>query len=134
MNKIFLCLWLTTIAFARAYAQDVKKNLDLIIVIDDKIADGSIASPKIELASGRGKKSISVNYYPGNLSFAVDDYSKLMSDSTGIINLDFTYYEYIGQKQITYNYEIELKRAWLEDYFNILRIYNLNKQKNKGYS
>jgi hypothetical protein len=134
MKKCFLCIWLTTIAFARANAQDAKKNLDLIIVIDDKIADGSISSPKIELVSGGGKKSIPVNYYPGNLSLAMDDYSKLMSDSTGTINLDFTFYEYIGQKQNTYSYVIELKRAWLGDYFNILRIYNLNKSNYKGYS
>jgi hypothetical protein len=134
MKKYFLCVWLATVIFARVYGQEVKKNLDLIIVIDDKIADGSIASPKIQLVSGSGKEIIYVNYYPGNLSLAESDYSKILSDSTGIINLDFTYSEYVGQNQITYSYEIELKREWLEDYFNILRIYNLNKEKYKGYS
>ena len=111
MKKSFLCFWLAIITFAQSYAQDAKKSIDLIIVIDDQIAAGSIASPKIELVSGNSKRSISVNYYPGNLSLAGGDYNKLMSDSTRTINLDFTYYEYVGQKQITYNYEIEFERA-----------------------
>lgn len=132
IEKYFLSVWLTLIFFIQAHGQDVKKELDFIIVIDDNIAVGSIASLKIELVSGKGKETIAASYYPGNLSLSGGDYNKLMSDSTKAINLKFINYEYAGQSQATYSYDIELKREWLRDYFNILRIYDLDKKKYKA--
>ena len=114
------------------YGQDVRKSLDFIIVINDNIAVGSIASLQIELLSGREKEVIAASYYPGNLSLTEFDYNKLMSDSAKVISLKFIKYEYIGQNQVVYNYSIELKRDWLRDYFNILRIYDLDKKKYKA--
>jgi hypothetical protein len=132
MKKYFLCAWLAIVIFAQAYSQDVKKNFDFIIVINDNIAAGSIKSLQIEWVYASGKKVIVASYYPGNLSLTESDYSKLMSDSTKAINLNFTNYEYVGQKQGSHSYKIELKREWLGDYFNILRIYDLDKKKYKG--
>jgi len=119
-------------SFGQAYAQDERKSLDLIIIINGNIAVGSIAALHIERVTGRDKEGIAANYYPGNLSLTQADYDKLMSDSTKLINLKFTSYEYKGQNQTVYNYDIELKKEWLRDYFNILRIYDLNKKQYKG--
>jgi len=132
MKKYSLAVWMVFVIFTQAYGQDIRKSFDFIIVIDDNIVVGSIASMQIELVSGRGKEVIAASYYPGNLSFAEGDYGKLMSDSTRAINLKFTNYEYTGQNQITYNYDIELKKEWLRGYFNILRIYDLDKKKYKA--
>jgi hypothetical protein len=132
MKKYSLSVWLAIVIFAQAYGQDVRKNLDFIIVIDDNIAVGSIVSLQIELVSETSKEAIAASYYPGSLSLTESDYGKIMSDSTKAINLKFIHYEYVGQNQVTYNYDIELKREWLKDYFNILRIYDLNKKKYKA--
>lgn len=132
MKKYSLSVWLVIAILAQTYGQEVRKSLDLIIVIDDNIAVGSIVSLQIELVSGASKEAIAASYYPGSLSLTESDYDKLMSDSTKVINLKFIHYEYVGQSQITYNYDIELKREWLADYFNILRIYDLDKKKYKG--
>ena len=132
MRKHFLSVYLVLIIFGQAYAQDERKSLDLIIVIDGNITVGSIASLQIERVTRRDKEIIAANYYPGSLSFTETDYGKLMSDSTKAINLKFTYYEYVGQNQTSYNYDIELKKEWLRDYFNILRIYDLDKKQYKG--
>lgn len=129
IKKYSLSVWFALILFGQTYGQDVMKRLDFIIVIDDNIAVGSIASLQIAMMSGGGTKEfISASYYPGNLSLTENDYGKLMSDSVKAIYLKFTHYEYVGQKQTTYNYDIELKREWLGDYFNILRVYDLNKK------
>lgn len=132
MSKHFLSVCLSLIIFGQADAQDEKKSLDLIIVIDENIAVGSIVSLQIERVTASGKAIIAANYYPGSLTLAEADYGKLMSDSTRAINLKFTHYEYVGQNQTDYDYDIELKKEWLKDYFNILRIYDLDKTKYKG--
>jgi hypothetical protein len=132
MRTHFLSVYLVFMIFGQAYAQDERKSLDLIIIIDGNIAVGSIASLQIERVTGKDKEGIAANYYPGSLSFTQADYGKLMSDSTKMINLKFTNYEYVGQNQTVYNYDIELKKEWLKDYFNILRIYDLNKKQYKG--
>jgi hypothetical protein len=133
MSRIFfLTLGLTLIFFGQIYGQGAKKGLDFIIIINDNIVVGSIASLRIELISEKTKENITANYYPGNLSLTENEYGKLMSDSIKTINLKFIYYEYVGEKQNTYNYNIELKREWLKDYFNILRVYDLSKKAYKG--
>ncbi len=133
MKKYYVQIWLILIFLVKVNAQDVAtKNLDFIIVIDDNIAIGSISSLNIELDSEKSKKQVTVSYYPGNLSLSSLDYNTLLSDSIKTIFLNFNYYEYSNQNQEIYNYEIELKKEWLKDYFNILRIYNLKKKKYKG--
>lgn len=132
LKKYLFSICLTFIFVNQACSQDIKKTLDFIIVIDDNISVGSIASLQIELMSANGREIVPASYYPGNLSLAENDYRKLFSDSVKFINLSFTYYAYIGQNQIADKYDIELKKEWLRDYFNILRIYDLNKKKYKG--
>jgi hypothetical protein len=131
MNRLIMTL-LHVLFLARGYCQENKKNLDLILVVDGNIAVGSISSLKIELNDSGKTITLEPSYYPGNLSMNVSDYAMLMGDSASNILLKFTFYEYVNQKQKYYNYEIELKKPWLTDYFNILYIYNLNKERYKG--
>ncbi len=123
-----LCL----LCMVDANAQDSnKKELDFIIMIDGDI-QLTYALPKIRFKRDGVSETIITNYYPGNLSLEYVDYEKLIEDKTVDIYIDFAYYEYIGTEQKIYNYEIELKKPWLKDYYNILRIYNLDRKKNKG--
>jgi hypothetical protein len=108
------------------------ESLYFIITVDEKIAVGSIVSLKFEAISATNKTLITGSYYPGSLSLTENDYSRIMSDSTKTIRLKFTYYEYVGKNQVAYSYDIELKKEWLNDFFNILHIYNLNKEKYKA--
>ena len=112
------------------YCQDSNKKLDFIIVIDDNIATGSISTVQLKTKT-EGEKVISANYYPGSLELKNSDYTKLMSES-GSIYLTFVYHEYDMNTQKNYSYELELKKPWFSDYYNIIRIYNLDKKKYKN--
>ncbi len=109
-----------------------KKELDFIIMIDGDIKL-TYALPEIRFKRNGVSETIITNYYPGNLSLEYVDYEKLIEDETVDIYIEFTYYEYIETEQRIYNYEIELKKPWLKDYYNILRVYNLDKKSNKGF-
>jgi len=130
MKKIFFILSLA-ITSGTIYCQNSIKSLDFILVIDENIAIGSITSLQLEVI-GDTENIVHANYFPGSLSMNVVDYAKLLSETTKAIYLKFTYFEYHNKKQEVYNYEIEIKKAWLSDYYNILRIYNLDKLKYRG--
>lgn len=109
--------------------QDLNKNLDFIIVIDDRIVIESPYLLHIKSVLGASEKSYDVGYYPGYLSMKISDYDKLMADDVKAIFLIFEYYDPSEKEGVKRSYEIELKKSWLQDYFNILRIYNLDKKK-----
>lgn len=127
------CIKLFFICFStfNAFSQSIAKQLDFIIVIDEKIATNSIYSFEIKATTYLGNRDIESNYFPGNISMSQDDFNFLLSDSVNKFYFLFTYYEYINKKQIAYTYEIEIKKPWLKDNFNIIYIYNLNKEKYK---
>jgi hypothetical protein len=112
-----------------AQGQEIK-NIDIIIVIDEQIVkvplgiefvikDGT-DSQKIEAVGG---------YHPGNISLNKSDYDKLISDQTKSIYLKFSYQTYVGNEPYYYSYEIEYNKFWLQDTYNIINIYNLDKRK-----
>jgi hypothetical protein len=113
------------------YCQSDIKSLDLILVINERIVVGSITSVQLEIISD-STSILKASYFPGNLSMSAIDYKKLFSLSVRSIYLKFIYYEYINSIQKIYNYDIELKKPWLNDDFNIIRIYNLDNAKYKG--
>lgn len=128
-KKVFFFLLLIVLCTSEVYAQGQKKALDFIIVIDENIAIGSISRLNIKAINANKENILEANYYPGNLSLELSDYNKLLSEDVKTIYLDFNYNEYIDGEQHVYHYQIELKKDWLRDYFNILRVYNLNKKK-----
>jgi hypothetical protein len=131
MNKLLYMLLLITVV-SKTRGQGVKKELDFIIVINDEIAVGSIFLPEITFVSGGKENVMQVNYFPGSLSIDKGDYAKLLSDSTKEIYFKFDHHEYVGSKLNYDYYEIELKKPWLEDYYNIIRIYNLKDRRYKN--
>ena len=126
MRTVLVLLLLQT--FFRGYSQ-TQKNLDLIICIDEEIAVGSISSLNVEIIKGKERKDIDISYYPGNLSLSQDDYDEMMSAQTDTIFLKFYYNLVTESGHYLRGYRIELKKEWLHDYYNILRIYNLDQNK-----
>lgn len=131
MKKIFLLLFTCAIA-NYLFAQEGSKELDFIIVIDEQIPTGSIAKLQVRLQGKKEDAILYASYYPGSLNLSVEDYSKVIADSTAIPYLEFTYYDHSGNTSTTYRYAIELQKVWLTSTFNILHIYNLDKKKYKN--
>lgn len=114
----------------QVYGQQDKKELDFVVVIDEKVW---VTNTYFHIIANRATNAdtIKANYHPGSLSISQLEYDKLISEEVKSIYLKFIYYEYVGSQQKVYNYEIEIKKPWLQDYFNILHIYNLDKKKYK---
>lgn len=101
--------------------------MDFIISIDEEIPTGSLSTFRIIAQTRNGYDTLKVDYYPGSLNMDSIDYSRLLDSSAKSIYLAFSYVDREGK----YDYKIELKKRWLEQYFFILRIYNTTKKKYK---
>lgn len=131
--KKSICIVLFLISYYRVSGQQYNKELDFVIVIDENVW---ITSTYFQIVMNKtsGSDTIKASYHPGSLSIMQSDYDKLLSEEAKSIYLKFVYYDHGVKKQKTYNYEIELKKPWLQDYFNVLRIYNLDNKKYKKLS
>jgi len=111
---------------ANIYGQSEKK-LDFVLVVDDDIF---IQYTKIKLIrySNNGVEEFIATYWPGSLSISVEDYKKLINQNTDSISLNIVDDRYVDGKRKEDHYEIKYKKQWLEDYFNVLRIYNLSRR------
>ncbi len=108
-----------------------KKNLDFIISVDEKIAIGTIFNLHINASmNDGGTKRIDAQYYPGNLSIDKNDYDGLLSDSVKTVTLSFQFNDFKGDRS-SKEYEVNLQKGFLKNYFFILYIYNLDKKKYK---
>lgn len=117
---LFLCFFVSNVSIG----QSIKKKLNLIILIDQKVIIGDLY--QIKLYSGG--KTFSVSYEPGNLTIL--DPSNIFSKIDSLpLTLSF-YYNVYNKKDLaySYSYEIPLKKAWLEQSFIILRIYNTDRK------
>jgi hypothetical protein len=118
---IIVVLFSTTI-----FSQTEKKNLDFIIEIDAEIAVGTITKLNIVLIDSLNEiKIIDADYYPGNLSMPLDFYNLLISKKTKKVLMKINN----SVKGEMINYEFELKKMWLTDYYIIFKIYNLANKK-----
>jgi len=117
--------------FFSAHAQEIK-HLDFIIVIDEQIVRESLGI-KFVIKDETDYQEIETTegYRPGNISLKQIDYDKLTSNQTKTLYIKFNYQTYVGNESYYYNYEIEYNKIWLQDGYNILRIYNLDKRKYK---
>lgn len=128
--KKLIRLILFCLIISQANAQ--QKDFNLIILVDGKLEAGSLWSLNIIAVNNDGEEEkIEVSYYPGNLSLNEANYRKLMDSSVQKIYLSFYYTDFIKKKRNDYNYKVELKKGWFEDYFFILRVYNTDKKKYK---
>lgn len=106
------------------------KNLSFILVIDDQIISTQ-SNLTFIVSSDISTENISAQYYPGTLALSKLDYEKLISPSTKAIYLKYRNTVYTDGKSNYYDFEIEYQKGWLQDLYNILRIYDLNCKKNK---
>src|SRR5688572_20530742 len=129
MRNIVLLFFV--ICFLKANGQK-EKNINLIIEIDEEIVVGPLSNLKIVLAdSNTVINQLEADYYPGNLKLKEADYQNLLLSKS--ICLKFDYSESKKGRYDTHNYELNLKNAKLENTYNIIRIYNLNKRKYKKH-
>ncbi len=126
-----LCLLFLVICCYEPCFSQKETKIDIILEIDNNTPICCISRVQLK-AVGADEKYFDASYYPGNLSLNSKDYAIVLSPQTEKIYLKFNYDEYIGGIQRVYNYEIEIKKQWLDDEFNILKIYNLDKKRYKG--
>jgi|GEM_PF-5866572 len=106
-----------------AYSQGASEA-NLIFVIDEQLAVGSIANIKISDTEGNMFDAL---YYPGRLIFEKWNYNDRYS-GTDSLTLSFDYYEDNKRGRQVYNYSLPFDKRWLKQDYLILKIYNLNKK------
>lgn len=121
------------ISYYKVSGQQYNKELDFVIVIDENVWITTTYF-KVIMNKTSGLDTVTASYYPGSLSIMQSDYDKLLSQEVKSVNLELIYYGHATKKQNIYKYEIEIKKPWLQDYFNVLRIYNLDNKKYKKFS
>ncbi|MCD0465969.1 hypothetical protein [Flavobacterium sp. ENC] len=128
MKKIIIICFLLLIT-KNLVAQEIK-NLSFVLVVNDEIV--SIRSKlTFIVTTDISTENLTAIYYPGTLSLNKLDYEKLISPSTKTIYLKYHDTVYIDGKANYYDFEIEYQKGWLQDLYNILRIYDLNCKKNR---
>lgn len=128
MKKIVLIL-IHIFSSVLIFSQQDYKNINFVISIDEDIVIGSVSQVKMIVNKlNKSKEIIKVNYVPGDLSIEKVDYEKLLSDDTESFYLNFNYTGCCNKED---NYEIELKKGWLELNYFVLKIYNTNRRKYK---
>src|SRR5882762_1023198 len=110
--KTIIILLMTLIA-GRGYvtAQEQKKDLNFVIVIDAKVLTGVMTRFRvIGLLENGTKEIMEADYAPGNLSLKQSDYNKLLSSDFKTAYLAFDYTENCKKDQVIHNYEIDIKK------------------------
>lgn len=129
--RIYVLLVAVLCAFPPILAQDDRKNFDFVIEVDGQLVE-SITRPKIiVMKDSQLVKEIPVGYHPGNLWMSFDDFNSYFMAEGNELFFQFYYYQYPPprRKQILYQYEIEMRKFWLNSGYLVLQIYNLDKAK-----
>ncbi len=124
-NIILICFLL--LGSKNLFAQEMK-NLSFILVVNDEIVNKKSKLTFI-IITETSTETLSALYYPGTLALDNFDYEKLISPTTKTIYLKYHDTVYVNGKANYYDYEIEYQKVWLQDLYNILRIYDLNCKK-----
>ncbi len=107
--------------------QENKHAFNLIISIDNKIVTGNLSNIKINVKQKTGNQVfIESEYYPGNLSITKTNYDFLKSADVEKVFFTFNYTKFCNKLRKDINYEIEINKDWLDNYFYVLKIYNTN--------
>jgi len=112
-------------------AQEKNKRLSFVLVIDGEVLNAN-TNITFLINSENSEDKILATYFPGTLTISQSDYEKLISDSTKKIYLKYSSNIFINGKSNYCDFEIEYNKIWLQDSFNILRLYNLGKGKYKN--
>lgn len=115
-----------------AFGQD-NKDFNFILVIDDTVWI-TYTNLKIEIRDNTDalKHTISALYYPGNLSLEEEDYEKILEAKGDSMALIIDYDEQ-GKKTVKNSvFELPFTASWLNNYFMVMKIYNLDNKQYKG--
>lgn len=130
MKRILLTYFTFLISLGFMTAQETK-NFDFIIMVDDEIW----TTPTTSIISTKDNKGNIINtfnaeYHAGNLSIKESDYQDLLNnDSISSIDMSLKYSKVCNDETYYYDYNIDFKRGWLNNYFFVLKIYNTEKKK-----
>lgn len=131
MRKLNLLI-LFFLSLVSSYGQDGNRDFNFILVIDDEVWI-SYTNLKIKIEDKAGSVSyVEGLYYPGNLSFEKESYEKLLTANADSMTLRIDYREYEGKKTKDYIFELPFSPKWLDYYFIVIRVYNMNKKEYKG--
>lgn len=127
MRKVFLS-FVCLLLISKAFCQE-KVILNWVISVDEDIilyCEGA----QFNLSFKNGKDSvIYLGYLPGSLSVKKTDFDLIKADSVATCVFLFSYNADIKNKYKSYNYSIEIEKGWINDYYFVLRIFNLDKKK-----
>lgn len=122
----------TTLMMFCCMRLNAQTNINLIITIDNEVVIGSISGMKLMAIEEDGRKEVmKADYYPGNLSISEEDYQRLNNPHIKTVYLVFNYTESQAGNVKIYSYDIDMKKAWLKNYFHIVHIYNTSKKRFK---
>lgn len=121
---IIVCLLLST---CKSFCQE-NKEMNFILMINEKLASGSIANPRILTTMG---EEIGIVYYPGKIMFDINEYNLLLSSEDSLL-LAFDYQDFSEEDQSLSNFTLPFSKTWLNQSFTIMRVYHLEKKKYKG--
>lgn len=118
----------------KIFSQNNNNNyLKCIILIDGQVPETGVYDCFFELKNDEGNilKKIPFAYNIGQFNFVENEYKELINlDSKAIVLLKFKYRQ-VGPEFIERIYEKELKGAWLNQSYLILKIYNYDNKFNK---
>lgn len=130
MKKLGILIYIFVATSASAQNS---KDFNFILVVDEAVWI-SYTSLKIEIRDSTESltQSVSALYYPGNLSFEQSDYKKLLAAKGDSMTLIVNYKEQKKDKDEYHIFELPFSVSWLDNYFMVMRVYNLDTKKYKG--
>lgn len=132
MKELSILLVFGLFGTVSVFAQG-SKDFNFILVINDAVWV-SYTNLRIEIGSDTGSlnRSISGLYYPGNLSFEKGDYAKLLAARDSSMTLVVDFKERVKNEDRHLVFKLPFSASWLDHYFLIMRVYDLDKKKYRG--
>lgn len=127
MKLIFIAVGLFCVQ--AVLGQEKLKSLDFVVVINEDVQVTSLRRTQIIIVKDSVETSIDVNYHPGSLELPGTAYSDIMAHGNDSVFLEFHVDHYVKDDVRTVHYKIPLKRAWLEELYIVLTIYDLSVRK-----
>jgi len=131
MKNLFLFLFFSLLGFNNILAQEKTKTISFVLVVDGEVLNAN-TNITFLINSENSEDKILATYYPGTLSLSQADYEKLISDNTKSMYLRYNQSNYTNGKINSCDFLIEYNKIWIQDTYNILRLYNLGKGKYKN--
>lgn len=127
MKKYFL-FSLLLFSYCKESKCQSNKNLDWVIVVNEKIDLFYTAPQFIVTFNNDSSTRYKSSYHPGNLTIGQKEYDMLISDSTKSIRLEIVYYSH-DKNQSVYTYKLDFKKGFLKETYLVLKIYNMDRKK-----